>query len=66
MDGAGVAQVSGNLVKRFPVGDPVYIAGSFTRTYAKHALFEEFQAHILPDIVSFEQGAAIGVPYGIA
>ena len=53
-DRAGVTQVSGNLVKRFPVGNPVYIAGSFTRAWAKHAICE-FQAHILPDIVSLSR-----------
>ena len=66
MDGSGVVQISGNGVKRFSAGDRVYLSGSVTGTYAEHVLCEENQAHMLPDSVSYEQGAAIGVPYGVA
>ncbi|MCL5125842.1 MAG: NADPH:quinone reductase [Deltaproteobacteria bacterium] len=66
MDGAGVVQAVGPRVKRFSAGDRVYIAGSISGTYAEYALCLESHTHALPDQVSFEQGASLGVPYGIA
>lgn len=42
------------------------MAWSLSGTYAEHVLCTEFQAHPLPDKISFNQGAAIGVPYGAA
>ncbi len=41
-------------------------AGSLTGTYAEKALCGPGQVFRLPDQVSFEQGAAIGIPYGTA
>ncbi len=66
MDGAGTVEAVGPGVKRFCVGDRVYIAGSVSGTYAEYALCLESTIHALPNQVSFEQGASIGVPYGIA
>ena len=70
-DGAGVVEAVGSEVKNFKAGDRVYIANDNTglpRTgiYADHALCQATQLHHLPAHVSFEQGAAIGVPYGTA
>jgi NADPH2:quinone reductase len=47
-------------------GDRVYVSGSLSGTYAEQALCNEGQVHRLPGNVSFEQGAAMGVPYGTA
>ncbi len=51
---------------RVKAGDRVYVSGSLSGTYAEQALCNEAQVHRLPDNVSFEQGAAMGVAYGTA
>ena len=65
-DAAGVVTAIGSDVKRVKVGDRVYTTGSKTGTYAEQTLCDEATVHPLPGHVSFEQGAAIGVPYGTA
>jgi NADPH:quinone reductase len=65
-DAGGVVIAVGDGVKQVKVGDRVYVSGSLTGTYAQQALCNEAQVHRLPDKVSFEQGAAMGVPYGTA
>ncbi|MGC3989000.1 MAG: NADPH:quinone reductase [Chthoniobacteraceae bacterium] len=62
-DGAGVVEQSGG---GFSKGDRVFLAGSLTGTYAELALANPGQVFHLPDGVSFEAGAALGVPYGTA
>ncbi|HVG29705.1 MAG TPA: NADPH:quinone reductase [Pyrinomonadaceae bacterium] len=62
-DAAGKVEAVGAEVKRFKVGDRVYVAGSVTGTYAGLALCEQSHAHPLPDKITFAQGAALGVPY---
>lgn len=44
-------------------GDRVYVCGSLTGTYAEFALCNASSIHLMPDSVSFSQGAAIYVPY---
>jgi NADPH2:quinone reductase len=44
----------------------VFLAGSLTGTYAGQALCTPDQVFPLPDHISYEQGAALGVPYGTA
>ncbi len=65
-DAGGVVMTVGGGVKRVKAGDRVYVAGSIGGTYAEQALCNEGQLHRLPANVSFEQGAAMGVPYGTA
>ena len=65
-DASGVILKAGEGVKRVKNGDRVYVSGSLSGTYAEQALCNEAQVHRLPDNVSFEQGAAMGVPYGTA
>ena len=65
-DAAGVVTAVGEGVKRVKAGDRVYVSGSISGTYAEQALCSAAQVHPLPDNVSFEQGAAMGVPYGTA
>ncbi len=65
-DAGGVVMAIGEGVKRVKVGERVYVSGSLSGTYAEQALCNEAQVHRLPDKVGFEQGAALGVPYGTA
>jgi NADPH2:quinone reductase len=65
-DGAGEVVDVGEGVAWPKPGDRVYLAGSISGTYAQLALAEQSQVHPLPAAVSFEQGAAIGVPYATA
>jgi NADPH:quinone reductase len=65
-DGAGVVEQVGGEVQRVRVGDRVYVAGSLTGTYAERCVCEEAQVHPLPSAVTFEEGAALGVPYATA
>lgn len=65
-DAAGVVAAVGSGAGKFAVGDRVYVAGSKSGTYASLALCDEAQVHPLPEICSFAQGAAVGVPYATA
>ena len=63
-DGAGV--IGQSQTPGLPVGTRVFVAGTLTGTYAEQTLCTPEQVFPLPDHVSFEQGAALGVPYGTA
>lgn len=67
-DGAGVVKAVGAAVTTLTRGDRVYLTGTSggTGTYAELAIAEPRQVHLLPDHLSFSQGAAIGVPYATA
>ena len=65
-DGAGIVSRVGDDVKSFKEGDRVYLGGSVTGTYAEYAVAHESQTHLLPDGVSFSQGAGVFVPYATA
>jgi NADPH2:quinone reductase len=65
-DGAGIVEAIGGSVSSAAVGDRVYIDGAVTGAYAEKALCLESQIHRLPENISFEQGAGIGVPYSTA
>jgi NADPH2:quinone reductase len=70
-DGAGEVETVGADIKDFKHGDRVYIAGDNVAltgagTYAEYALCSPAMLHRLPPRVSFDQGAAMGVPYGTA
>lgn len=65
-DGAGTIEEIGENVSRFAVGDRVYTAGSISGAYAEKALCLESQIHPLPAQVSYDQGAAVNVPYATA
>jgi NADPH:quinone reductase len=62
-DAAGVIAEVGPGAGRFKVGDRVYAAGTVTGAYSDFALCLESQVHPLSKNISFQQGAAIGVPY---
>lgn len=65
-DAAGIVESVGEAVTRVAAGDRVYVAGTISGAYAQQALCLESQVHRLPAQVTFEQGAAIGVPYATA
>lgn len=65
-DGAGDIACVGEGVTRFGPGDRVYTSASLSGTYASEALCSETQVHALPQAVSYQQGAAMGLPYATA
>lgn len=67
-DIAGIVEAAGANINTFTQGDRVYAHGVAPGSggYAELAISDDAQVHRLPDGVSFEQGAAIGVPYGTA
>ncbi|MEH7094437.1 NADPH:quinone reductase [Neobacillus vireti] len=66
LDGAGIVEAVGEEVTNVRVGDRVFIAslmgGKSTGTFAQKVVCDAASVHPLPDQVSFEQGAALGVP----
>jgi len=65
-DGAGIVEQVGSGVTRVRVGQRVYGGRCGTGSYAELALFEETQVFPLPERVSFQEGACLGIPYGTA
>jgi NADPH2:quinone reductase len=65
-DAGGVVESIGEGVTRIARGDSVYVAGTVSGSYAGLALCSESQVHRLPSNLTFEQGAAVGVPYATA
>jgi NADPH:quinone reductase len=65
-DAAGVVEAVGGGVTKVKPGDRVYTAKTVSGAYAEYALALEEQVNALPQKVTFEQGAAIWVPYGMA
>jgi NADPH2:quinone reductase len=66
MDAAGLVEMVGEEVAGVAVGDRVYVAGTLGGAYAELVLCNQSQVHPLPDAVSFQQGAAVNVPYATA
>ncbi|MEK6301366.1 MAG: NADPH:quinone reductase [Acidobacteriota bacterium] len=66
MDAAGLIESVGEGVTRFKKGDRVYTGRTVSGSYAEKALCLETQVNALAERVSFEQGAAVGVPYATA
>jgi NADPH2:quinone reductase len=65
-DGAGIVEAVGNEVTKFKIGDRVYTANSISGTYAEYSLCDQNDLGLLPDKVTFEQGAGIWTPYATA
>ena len=53
-------------MKKFKPGYRVFTANSLSGTYAEYSLCNEADLGVLPDNVSFEQGAGIWTPYATA
>lgn len=65
-DAAGIIEAIGAGVKRVTTGQSVYVAGTMSGAYAQQSLCSESQVHPLPANLTFEQGAAVGIPYSTA
>jgi NADPH2:quinone reductase len=66
IDGAGVVQTVGRSVTQLVAGDRVYLSGSISGTYAEFARCVVEDVHPLPGEMTFEEGAAIGIPFATA
>jgi NADPH2:quinone reductase len=62
-DSAGTVVAAGDGVSKYKPGDRVYTAGSISGTYAEFALCDQKHLGLLPENVSFEQGAGVWTPY---
>src|SRR5580658_3474698 len=65
-DAAGLVEAVGAGVTTVKPGDRVYTAKTITGAYAEYTLTLENQVQKLPPNITFDQGAAIWVPYGTA
>lgn len=65
-DAAGLIRAVGKGVTQFGLGDRVYVYGSLTGAYAQLALCNSAQVFPLSEKLTFQQGAAVGVPYATA
>src|SRR5688572_31828469 len=61
-DGAGVVESVGGGVTKLKPGDRVYVFRPVGGTYAQKTLADQAAVFPLPDNVTFQQGAALGVP----
>jgi len=66
MDGAGEIAGMGRGVRGLKLGMHVYITASLSGTYAGYAICDPSGIQPLPRGISYEQGAAIGIPYATA
>jgi NADPH2:quinone reductase len=66
LDAAGTVETLGVGVRDLAVGDRVFAMGTLTGSYAELTLCERARVQILPNHVSFSQGAALFVPYTTA
>jgi NADPH2:quinone reductase len=53
-------------VRAVKAGDRVYYLRAASGSYAEKAVVDAHHVHPLPESLGFEQGAAVGVPYGTA
>ena len=65
-DAAGTIEAVGEGVTHVKAGDRVYTAVTVTGAYAEYTLATDSQVHLLPENISFAQGAGLWVPYGTA
>ncbi|MEK7858243.1 MAG: NADPH:quinone reductase [Elusimicrobiota bacterium] len=65
-DAAGLVSAVGSGVAVLKPGQRVYVYGAKAGVYAQKAVAEVSRVFPLPDTLSFEQGAAVGVPFGTA
>ena len=62
-DAAGTVEAVGADVTGFKPGDRVYTAGTITGAYAEKCLCTAAQVRLLPERVTFAEGAGVYVPY---
>jgi len=66
IDAAGTIESVGESVTGFSSGNRVYCSGSSSGTYAEKTLCTPLQVHLLPENISFSQGASVNIPYATA
>lgn len=62
-DAAGIVEEVGSEVTKFKKGDRVFTVRSVSGAYAEYTTAEENFVNHLSEKLSFQQGAAIGIPY---
>ncbi|XP_014664324.1 PREDICTED: quinone oxidoreductase-like [Priapulus caudatus] len=62
-DGAGIVEEVGEGVNGFKKGDRVFCTMAITGTYAEYALSDDTHTFPLSRNLSYEMGAALGIPY---
>lgn len=62
-DVSGIVEAVGDDVDSFQSGDRVFSTSTETGGYAEYTVAAEDSVYRLPDPLSFNQGAAIGIPY---
>ncbi|XP_044156360.1 quinone oxidoreductase isoform X3 [Bufo gargarizans] len=62
-DVSGIVEEVGKNVTTFKKGDRVFTTNTITGGYAEYAVASEDTVYQLPEQLSFQQGAAISVPY---
>lgn len=65
-DAAGEILRIGSEIQDWKPGDRCYLTGSQTGTYAEQALCHSYQVQPLPEKITYQQGAALYVPYSTA
>ena len=65
-DASGIVEEIGDEITKVKIGDRVYTADSVSGTYAEYVVCNENQVNLLPENVSFEQGAGVFLPYATA
>jgi NADPH2:quinone reductase len=65
-DCSGIIEEVGQGVADLKVGERVYTSGTISGAYADYTLAEAKTTHLLPENVSFAQGASLGIPYATA
>lgn len=62
-DVAGLVKAVGEKVTKFKVDDRVFVIRTSSGGYAEYATAEESMVGHLSDSLTFQQGAAVGIPY---
>ena len=65
-DAAGVVEAVGDGVSAFKRGERVYVSRTISGAYAQKTVVDQVNVYPLPENVGFDEGAALGVPYGTA
>ncbi|RXT07166.1 NADPH:quinone reductase [Ammoniphilus sp. CFH 90114] len=65
-DGAGIVDAIGDGVEHLKIGDRVFVAALLakrnTGTYAQKVVCDAHAVHRLPDAISYQAGASLGIP----
>jgi NADPH2:quinone reductase len=65
-DACGIVIGAGRMVRHFNVGDRVYTVSTLTGAYAEYVLAKESHVYPLASRLTYEQGAAVNIPYSTA